>query len=74
MFDALPTFRIVILDEDVVSISPYLLRTYDHVGGYQGWDAPHVGLTPFAPWALAPSFEALFLEQWRIARPIEELA
>lgn len=75
MFDALPTFRIVVLDEDVVSVAPYLLQTYDHsIQGHQGWDVPHVALTPFAPWPLARSFEALFLEQWRIARPIEELS
>lgn len=73
LFDALPTFRIVILDDDVVSISPYKLRDYDHAGGLAGWDAAHVALSPFAPWALARSFEALFVEQWRVARPIEEL-
>ncbi len=74
MFDALPTFRIIVLDEDVVSVSPYLLGTYNHISGHQGWDAAHVALSPFAPWSLARSFESLFLEQWRSARPIGELA
>ena len=69
MYDALPTFRMVLIDQSIMSFSPYLL-----VPGIQrsrsGWDAPHVVLDRTAPWALAHTFDTLFNEMWGIARPL----
>jgi hypothetical protein len=73
LYDALPAFRIVIIDHDVMTVSPYLLGAEDYLRGRYGWDAPHAAFDPFAPWSFAKAFEVMFLEQWRTARPIEEL-
>jgi hypothetical protein len=73
LYDALPSFRVVIIDRDVMTVSPYLLAAEDYLRGRYGWEAPHAAFDPFAPWSFAKGFEVLFLEQWRKARPIEEL-
>ena len=69
LYDALPTFRIVLIDQSIVSFSPYLMdpgtdRTRT------GWEAPHIILDRTAPWPLARTFETLFSETWRTAAPL----
>ena len=66
LYDALPTFRIVLIDQSIVSFSPYLMEPgTDHAR--TGWEAPHVVLDRTAPWPLARTFETLFAETWRSA-------
>jgi hypothetical protein len=69
LYDALPTFRIVIIDQTIVSFSPYLIEPAAD-RARTGWQAPHVVLDRTAPWPLARAFETLFGETWRIARPL----
>jgi hypothetical protein len=73
VFNSLPAFRVVIIDQDLVTFSPYLLAADDYVRGNRGWDAPHVVLDPFVPWALSEAFELMFLETWRDATPLEDI-
>jgi DNA-binding SARP family transcriptional activator len=69
LYDALPTFRIVLIDQSIVSFSPYLMEPgTDHAR--TGWEAPHVVLDRTAPWPLARTFETLFTEIWRTATPL----
>ncbi len=69
LYDALPTFRIVLIDHSVVSFSPYLM-TPGTQRARTGWEAPHIVLDPTAPWPLAQTFETLFEETWRTATPL----
>ena len=69
LYDALPTFRIVLIDQSIVSFSPYLMEPGTD-RGRTGWEAPHVVLDRTAPWPLARTFETLFTETWRTAAPL----
>ncbi len=71
MFDGLPSFRTVIIDDDVVSFSPYRLAADAYVAAERGWDAPHVVLDPLAEYPLADAFHLLFEETWSAATPLE---
>jgi hypothetical protein len=69
LYDALPTFRIVLIDQSIVSFSPYLIGpTTDRAR--TGWEAPHIVLDRTAPWPLARAFETLFDETWGTATPL----
>lgn len=69
LYDALPTFRIVIIDHSIVSFSPYLVEDGTD-RARTGWEAPHVVLDRTASWPLARTFETLFDETWRTATPL----
>ena len=69
LYDALPTFRIVLIDQSVVSFSPYLMAPGTQ-RARTGWEAPHIVLDRTAPWPLAQTFETLFEETWRTAAPL----
>jgi DNA-binding winged helix-turn-helix (wHTH) protein len=72
-FDSLPAFRIVVIDNDVVTFSPYRLPAESYQKSGHGWEAPHVVLDPLAPYPLAEAFQLLFLETWEKAIPISEV-
>ena len=69
LYDALPTFRIVLIDQTVASFSPYLMAPGTQ-RARTGWEAPHIVLDRTAPWPLAQTFETLFEETWRTATPL----
>lgn len=73
VFESLPSFRIVIIDDDVVSFSPYRLGADAYNAGQGGWEAPHVVLDPLAPYPLAEAFTLLFNETWNNATPLEQV-
>jgi hypothetical protein len=73
LYDALPTFRIVLIDQSIVSFSPYLMNPVTGQAS-TGWLAPHVVLDRTAPWPLARTFETLFDETWRTSTPLLPLA
>lgn len=72
LYDALPAFRIVVIDDDVVGFSPYRLAARDYIATNGGWQSPHVVLDPLAQYPLAEAFQHLFLETWKTATPLEE--
>jgi DNA-binding SARP family transcriptional activator len=69
LYDALPTFRIILIDQSIVSFSPYLMDPGTD-RARTGWEAPHIILDRTAPWPLARTFETLFSETWRTATPL----
>jgi hypothetical protein len=69
LYDALPTFRIVLIDQSIVSFSPYLMDPGTN-RARTGWEAPHIILDRTARWPLARTFETLFSETWRTATPM----
>lgn len=68
----LPAFRLIVIDEDIVSFSPYALAEEAYRTSRVGWAAPHVVLDPLAPWPLAAAFRLYYEETWRTARPLSE--
>ncbi|QXF84284.1 hypothetical protein HBA53_24555 (plasmid) [Rhodococcus pyridinivorans] len=70
VIDALPAFRIVVIDDDMVSFSPYALEEERYATSRLGWEAPHVMLDPHAQYPLAEAFKLYFEERWNNARPI----
>lgn len=69
LYDALPTFRIVLIDQSIVSFSPYLIGPGTD-RARTGWEAPHIVLDRTAPWPMARTFETLFAETWRTSTPL----
>lgn len=72
VYDRLPAFRIIVIDNDVVSFSPYRLAAEAYVASEGGWQAPHVVLDPLAAYPLAEAFQLLFLETWQNSAPLGE--
>jgi hypothetical protein len=70
MYTSLPTFRIVAIDDEVVTFSAYHMNESDYARSRYGWESPHAVLDPKAPWPLANAFELLFSETWAMAMPI----
>lgn len=68
--NALPAFRIVVIDDDIVSFSPYALEEERYATSKLGWEAPHVLLDPLAPYPLADAFRLYFEERWLSAVPL----
>lgn len=64
VFDHLPSFRIHVIDKDVVTFSFYRLDEVSYLLGDRGWESPHIVLDPLAPWPLAEAFITLFDEMW----------
>lgn len=60
----LPAFRIIVIDDDIVSFSPYALQKERYATSRLGWAAPHVMLDPLAPFPLAEAFRLYFEEAW----------
>jgi hypothetical protein len=71
-FQHLPAFRILAIDDEVVSFSPYALAAEAYKTSRRGWDAPHVILDPQAPWPLAAAFRLYFEEAWARCKPLQE--
>jgi hypothetical protein len=69
LYSSLPAFRIILIDQSVVSFSPYLMDPGTH-RAKSGWVAPQIVLDRTAPWPLARTFETLFDENWRMAAPL----
>jgi Transcriptional regulatory protein, C terminal len=73
LYDALPTFGIVLVDQAIVGFSPYLMEEGTE-RARTGWEAPQIILDRTAPWPLAHAFETLFDETWRTASPLTRSA
>ncbi|MGJ4896674.1 MULTISPECIES: hypothetical protein [unclassified Bradyrhizobium] len=73
LYNGLPSFRIVVIDDDVVSFSPYRLAADAYLASNHGWEAPHVVLDPMATYPLAEAFLLLFNETWANAVPIGDV-
>src|SRR5262249_23088436 len=71
VYDFLPTFRIIVIDDSLVTVAPYLNVPQEWLRE-QGWESPHIVLAPMAPFPWAKSFERMFRESWRRSRPLEQ--
>jgi len=71
VFDHLPTFRILVIDRDVVTFSFYRLDENSYVQSDRGWESPHIVLDPLSPWPLAEAFTGLFAESWESAEDLD---
>ncbi len=69
--NALPAFRIVVIDDDFVTFSPYALEGERYATSKLGWEAPHVMLDPLAPYPLSDAFRLYFEERWASAKDLE---
>lgn len=70
VYDSLPTFRIIVIDDSLVTVAPYLNVPQEWLRE-RGWESPHIVLAPMAPFPLAKSFELMFRESWRRSRALE---
>lgn len=66
----LPAFRVLVIDDDIVTVSPYDLENQSAEASRLGWEAPHMLLDPLATFPLAPAFRIYFDGEWEAAHPI----
>ncbi len=71
LYDSLPTFRIIVIDDSLVTVAPYMNVPQEWLRE-RGWESPHIVLAPMAPFPLAKSFELMFRESWRRSRALEQ--
>lgn len=69
--NALPAFRIVLIDNDFVTFSPYALEDERYATSKLGWEAPHIMLDPLAPYPLSDAFRLYFEERWSTAQDLK---
>lgn len=66
MYDTLPLFRLIIVDQTFVTVGPYLNQPA--ALARSGWEVPQLALSHAAPYPLAHSFVGLFEESWKRSR------
>jgi hypothetical protein len=71
VYDSLPTFRIIVIDDSLVTVAPYMNVPQEWLRE-RGWESPHIVLAPMVPFPLAKSFELMFRESWRRSRLLEQ--
>ncbi len=69
--NSLPAFRIVLIDNDFVTFSPYALEDERYATSKLGWEAPHIMLDPLAPYPLSDAFRLYFEERWSTAEDLK---
>lgn len=69
-YTTLPTFRIVAIDNELVSFSSYHMKKGDYARSRYGWESPHLVLDPKSEWPIADAFVLLFEETWDAADPL----
>jgi hypothetical protein len=69
MYDSPPMFRMIIIDDSIVTVGPYLSMPAEFLPD-KGWGVPQLVLTPTAQYPLAKSFEMLFRDMWRRSKPL----
>lgn len=67
MYETLPIFRLIIVDQVFVTVAPYLNVLPDLIPD-RGWGVPHLVLKPSAEYPLAHSFVSLFEQNWDACR------
>lgn len=72
MYSSMPMFRIIIVDDSIVTVGPYIARPVDFLPNH-GWDAPQLVLTPTARYPLAAAFVSYFKDLWDRSRDIRKL-
>jgi hypothetical protein len=72
LYDELPSFRLIFIDEQILAISRYKLDREGHFKSKFGWEAPHVVITSNADWSLFDSFEHQFHAIWDNSKDLED--
>lgn len=70
VFNHLPCFRTIFIDNSKMVLSRYKLEKNDHIACNSGWDAPHLIFRQKAEWAMYDAFRLYWDEEWRAARDI----
>ncbi|WP_143695464.1 hypothetical protein [Williamsia sp. 1135] len=68
--DHLPAFRVLVIDDDIVTVAPYDLENQSAQASRLGWEAPHMLLDPLATFPLAPAFRIYFDGEWNRAHQL----
>jgi hypothetical protein len=72
LYDALPSFRLIFLDERVCVVARYRIDERGYFASKYGWDAPHLSFSAHADWSLYEPFNSYFGEFWGKARPLDK--
>jgi len=64
LYDLLPCFRLVFLDERIAAVSRYKIDKEGYFQSKQGWDAPHIEIDSTAVWSMYQAFELYFQQVW----------
>lgn len=72
LYDDLPSFRLIFLDERSVAVSRYKLDKEGHFESKFGWENPHLIISSDKDWSLYHPFEQYFYYIWDRSQDIED--
>lgn len=70
LYDQMPTFRLIFIDDTTLAISRYKIDQEGYFQSQYGWEAPHLVIRSDAPWSLYDAFATFFEETWRRSKPL----
>lgn len=70
LYDQLPTFRLLFVDEQILALSRYKIDQEGYFQSQYGWEAPHLVIEASAPWTLYDAFAIYFEEIWNRSKPL----
>lgn len=71
LYDRLPTFRLLFLDDTHLALSRYQHTPEKHYQSKWGWAAPHVMIINAGGWSLYSCFERYFTDLWQSSTPLK---
>ena len=71
LYDALPKFRLIFIDEKLCVIARYKIDERGYYTSRYGWAAPHLSFLAEADWSFYDPFSAYFGEFWSKAKSID---
>ena len=72
-YDSLPNFRMIFMDNHILSISRYKLDKHNYIKSKQGWEAPHLVIeSRSSDWSLYEPFNYYYNDMWERAKTIQK--
>ena len=72
LYDELPSFRMIFLDNNILALSRYKLDKKGYFESKYGWENPHLIIEANYEWSLYGSFEELYYQIWNKSTDIED--
>ena len=72
LYDDLPSFRLILIDELTLALSRYKLDRQGHFESKYGWEAPHIVISATTSWSFYWAFEHYYLNLWNSSIDLED--
>lgn len=72
LYDDLPCFRLILMDESIVAVSRYKLDKEGYFESKKGWENPHVVFTADSKWSFYDPFEHYYHNIWDSSQDLKD--